>query len=104
MIGGHLEDFGTVELARLQVWQWAHHGARLAEGPTVGPLLLSRVLNEEGAILRRRLATADERVDQAAELLRAAFEVVPPRPFLSQRAYAVPRGGRGAPSTGSSAA
>ncbi len=32
-IEGHLEDLGTVELARLQGWQWTHHRVALAEGP-----------------------------------------------------------------------
>jgi malate synthase len=103
VIDGHLEDFGTVELARMQVWQWAHHGVRLAEGPTVGPLLLSRLVSEEVAVLRRRVAAADQRIEQAAELLVAAFEVVPPLPFLSQRAYAVLLGRPASQTDGSAA-
>ncbi|GAA1143989.1 malate synthase A [Ornithinicoccus hortensis] len=104
VIEGHLEDFGTVELARMQVWQWAHHGVRLAEGPTVGPLLIARVVGEEAATLRRRLATADDRIDRAAELLTEAFEIVPPLAFLSQRAYAVLLSGAPAGSSNGSAA
>lgn len=104
VIDGHLEDFGTVELARMQVWQWAHHGVRLAEGPTVGPLLISRVVGEEVSTLRRRLASADDRIDRAAELLTEAFEIVPPLAFLSQRAYAVLLAGAPSGSSNGSAA
>ena len=86
---GHLEDFGTVELARLQVWQWAYHEVQLAEGPTTGPLLIGRVLEEEIAILTRRLPAAGRHISLAADLLREAFGPGEPPAFISHRAYAV---------------
>ncbi len=87
-LDGHLHDFGTVELARLQVWQWAHHDVRVAEGPLVGELLLSRMLADEISILRRRIGD-DARVDLAAELLEDALYAEEPPAFLSVRAYEV---------------
>ena len=30
-----MEDAATAEISRSQVWQWARHGIRLAEGPPV---------------------------------------------------------------------
>jgi malate synthase len=88
VLDGHLHDFGTVELARLQVWQWAHHDVRVAEGPLVGELLLSRMLADEISILRRRIGD-DSRVDLAAELLEDALYAEEPPAFLSVRAYEV---------------
>lgn len=88
VLDGHLHDIGTVELARLQVWQWAHHDVRVAEGPVVGPLLLSRMLADEIGILRRRIGD-DTRVDLAAELLQDALDAEEPPAFLSVRAYEV---------------
>ncbi|MCE0486624.1 aldolase/citrate lyase family protein [Ornithinimicrobium sediminis] len=96
-IDGHLEDFGTVELARLQVWQWSHHEVQLAEGPTVGPLLLGRVLEEEIAILTRRLPAAGRHITLAADLLRETIGPDEPPAFISHRAYAVLLGLEGEP-------
>jgi malate synthase len=39
-----MEDAATAEISRAQVWQWVHHGVRLAEGPLVtADLVLSLV-------------------------------------------------------------
>lgn len=87
-IEGHLEDFGTVELARLQVWQWVHHGVRMAEGPVTSPLLLDRVLADQVRILCRSVSDPS-RVEQAAALLREAVLAQEPPAFLSREAYGV---------------
>lgn len=88
-IDGHLEDFGTVELARMQVWQWAHHAVPLAEGPRVTHLLLERLLSEEIAILRRRRPAESTHIEQAGQLLRESFAQRQPSAYLSPAAYAV---------------
>ncbi len=46
-INNLMEDAATAEISRSQVWQWTHHGARLAEGPTVTRDLVQRVEREE---------------------------------------------------------
>lgn len=88
-LDGHLEDLGTVELARLQVWQWTHHGVALAEGPRVTSALTARVLGEEVAVLRRLRPGDAGLVGQAAQLLRDSFAQQRPAAFLSPAAYAV---------------
>lgn len=85
---GHIEDFGTVELARMQLWQWLLHGQRLAEGPQMSPLLLRRMLEDEVALLRRR-GVREDLVEHAARLLQESVVAEEPPAFLSQRAYEV---------------
>ncbi len=87
-IAGHVEDFGTVELARTQLWQWMAHGERLAEGPTMSTRLLDRMLEDEVALLRRRGAREDL-LRHAVRLLRDSVVAQEPPAFLSVLAYGV---------------
>jgi len=88
VLAGHIEDFGTVELNRMQLWQWLSHGQRLAEGPTMSELLLDRMLEDEVALLRRRGAREDL-LEHAVRLLRSSVVAPEPPAFLSQQAYDV---------------
>jgi malate synthase len=47
-----MEDAATAEISRSQVWQWARHGVRLAEGAPVTRALVERIVGEELAKLR----------------------------------------------------
>ena len=47
-----MEDAATAEISRSQVWQWARHGVRLAEGTPVTRALVERIVGEELAKLR----------------------------------------------------
>lgn len=85
---GHLEDFGTVELARMQLWQWMYHRVRFAEGPSMSPLLWERMLEDEINLLRRRGAREDLLV-HAVNLLRDSVLATEPPAFLAQQAYDV---------------
>ncbi|MDO5740934.1 MAG: hypothetical protein Q4P07_12400 [Ornithinimicrobium sp.] len=87
-IAGVVEDFGTVELARMQLWQWMIHEQRFAEGPTMSPRLFERVLEDEIALLRRHGAREDL-LQHAVTLLRDSVLVEDPPAFLSIRAYDV---------------
>jgi malate synthase len=87
-LAGHIEDIGTVELARMQLWQWMTHGQRFAEGPTMSPLLLDRVLEDEVALVRRRGAR-EELLSHAVALLRGSVVAEEPPAFLSVQAYEV---------------
>jgi malate synthase len=53
-INNLMEDAATAEIARSQVWQWAHNGAKLADGRAVTPSLVRGIEREELA----RLTTA----------------------------------------------
>ena len=46
-INNLMEDAATAEISRSQVWQWVHHGTKLAEGPTVTGELVRKVRDEE---------------------------------------------------------
>lgn len=87
VIEGQVQDIGTVELARLQTWQWAHHRIRVAEGPQVTRLLLDRMLAQEVAVLQRRVGD-DTLVRIAETLLVEAITAEEPPAFLSISAYA----------------
>lgn len=86
VLDGHLQDISTVELSRLQVWQWLHHGVRVAEGPEVTPLLLSRMITDEVAVLRRRVGEGS-RLDVAEKLLTEAILAQEPPAFIAIHAY-----------------
>src|SRR6202043_843045 len=42
-----MEDVATAEIARSQLWQWIHNGARLADGRAVSTALYEQIENEE---------------------------------------------------------
>ena len=46
-IHGLMEDAATAEIARSQVWQWVHHGAKLEDGRAVTPELVRGLMEEE---------------------------------------------------------
>ncbi|RUP47373.1 hypothetical protein BC936DRAFT_145805 [Jimgerdemannia flammicorona] len=50
-----MEDAATAEISRSQLWQWAKHGARTAEGKTVTAQMLLGYLDEEVERLRKQL-------------------------------------------------
>ncbi len=69
-INNLMEDAATAEISRSQVWQWVHHGVKLAEGPTVTSELVRKVRDEELAKIRAAAgdAYAKGRYDEAATL------------------------------------
>ncbi|RKP07935.1 malate synthase [Thamnocephalis sphaerospora] len=50
-----MEDAATAEISRSQLWQWAHHRTRTAEGKVCEPAWLLAILDEEVAAVRKRL-------------------------------------------------
>ena len=70
-----MEDAATAEIARSQVWQWLHHGARLSTGELAEPDLVRRIEKEEVERLADELGEQDfarHRVQQA----RALFDQI----------------------------
>ncbi len=57
-INNLMEDAATAEISRSQVWQWVHHGSKLAEGQTVTRELVRKVRDEELAKIRAALGDA----------------------------------------------
>ncbi len=46
-----MEDAATAEISRSQLWQWLHHGAKLADGRPVTPEMYTQIREEELAKL-----------------------------------------------------
>ncbi|HYR93842.1 MAG TPA: malate synthase A [Methylomirabilota bacterium] len=70
-INNLMEDAATAEISRSQVWQWVHHGVKLAEGATVTRELVAKVRDEELAKIRKAVGEAgymQGRYDDAASL------------------------------------
>jgi malate synthase len=58
-INNLMEDAATAEISRSQVWQWVHHGVKLAEGPTITGELVRKVRDEELAKIRTTVGDAN---------------------------------------------
>ncbi|MCM3922973.1 malate synthase A [Frankia sp. AiPs1] len=86
-IGGVMTDAATAEVSRCQVWQWIHHGTRLADGRPVTRELAERLLAEELTVLRAERGGAPNRLDEAREVFveTALGETLPE--FLTTVAY-----------------
>ena len=66
-INNLMEDVATAEISRSQVWQWVHHGSRLAEGPKVTADLVRELADEEmGKLKGGRFAEARKVFDEVA--------------------------------------
>jgi malate synthase len=74
-IANLMEDAATAEIARSQVWQWVHHGARLSDGTEVSRELVMKVVDEELDRIRQALGHA-EFADGRFEDARSVFESV----------------------------
>jgi malate synthase len=79
-----MEDAATAEIARCQLWQWAHHGTPLADGGRVSPELVRSIVDQEAAALRGELAHLDDAVSVLVD--HTLTEEL--RPFFTTDAYA----------------
>ena len=70
-INNLMEDAATVEISRMQIWQWVHHRARTADGTPVTAVLVRRMLDEE---VERLSQGADEAAQARITAARAVFE------------------------------
>src|SRR5262245_4363791 len=81
-----MEDAATAEISRSQIWQWAYHGIRLAEGSVVTPELVRGIVEEELAKIRAAVGNAafeHGHYDVARELLDAVALGAPFVEFLT---------------------
>ncbi|HEY3625465.1 MAG TPA: malate synthase A [Terracidiphilus sp.] len=83
-----MEDAATAEISRAQLWQWVHHGARLADGRPVDVALVESMIDDE---LRRQKAAVDAdryaAYEKAAELMRELVRAPQFIEFLTVPAY-----------------
>jgi malate synthase len=81
-----MEDAATAEISRSQIWQWAYHGIRLAEGSVVTPELVRGIVGEELTKIRAAVGEAafeHGHYDVARELLDAVALGTPFVEFLT---------------------
>jgi malate synthase len=74
-IANLMEDAATSEIARSQVWQWIHHGAKLREGAEVSEELVRKVEDEELDRIRQTIGH-EEYANGRFEDARGVFERV----------------------------
>jgi malate synthase len=79
-----MEDVATAEIARSQLWQWIHNGARLSDGHPATKSLYETVRTEEIAGLE---ASGPGRWSDAAEILDGLVEKEEFTEFLTLPAY-----------------
>src|SRR5262249_15481603 len=80
-----MEDVATAEIARSQLWQWIHNGAKLADGRPADRALYESVKAEELAGIG---GAASGRVREAVEILDGLVEDDEFTEFLPLPAYA----------------
>src|SRR6058998_410747 len=89
-ISNLMEDTATAEIARSQVWQWIHHGARLEDEITVNEGLVRQVGDEEVDRLRMQAEPSAQTSGRFREA-RALFDDIalkePLVDFLTIHAY-----------------
>ncbi|MDO8751185.1 MAG: malate synthase A [Dehalococcoidia bacterium] len=69
-IFGLMEDTATAEIARSQIWQWAHHNAHLADGQRVSKeMYLGLRMEEVAKLIKGRTSATIGALDKAVELL-----------------------------------
>jgi malate synthase len=79
-----MEDVATAEIARSQLWQWTHNGAKLSDGRPADRALYERVKAEE---LARLGGAASGRLQDAARILDGLVEREEFTEFLTLPAY-----------------
>jgi malate synthase len=87
-----MEDTATAEIARSQVWQWVHHGARLQDGRPVTRELVRRIADEEVDRFREEIGDDSglaRRLAQARDLLEHVALDDPFVEFLTFPGYAI---------------
>jgi malate synthase len=77
-----MEDAATAEIARAQLWQWLHFGARMDDGGLFDRELFDRLFDEEIGRL-----TDVENISQAAKLFREMVVSAGFEEFLTLPAY-----------------
>lgn len=66
-----MEDAATAEIARIQLWQWAHYGSKLDTGEPISPELIDEILAEVSPTIVKLVPSAkDEHVQICCEYLK----------------------------------
>lgn len=95
-----MEDAATAEIARSQLWQWVHHGARLEDGRPVDLALVREAYGEErkGFLSEPNRPPSDRALERAATILIGVVSSPALVGFITECAYpdlGDPQGGEG---------
>ncbi len=85
-----MEDAATAEIARSQICQWVHHGARLSSGTSVSRSLVQKIEEEELDRIRREIGDKvynSRRFPDARRLFEDVALGEPLKEFLTIPAY-----------------
>lgn len=85
-----MEDAATAEIARTQLWQWVHHGAKLSDGRVIDFPYFDKVLHEEEGKLKAEMPSAawsTRKFSQAKDLLTRLVRDESFTEFLTLPAY-----------------
>ncbi len=84
-----MEDAATAEIARTQLWQWVHHGARCDSGLPVDLRLVRNHLQQEAAAFGAAADTPSERraADLATRILTGCVAAETLEEFLTLQSY-----------------
>ncbi len=79
-----MEDAATAEIARVQLWQWAHHGARLDSGEVITPEYLDSVIEAVAPTITKLVAgSKDEHLKITKNYLKTQVRKQWPSEFLT---------------------
>jgi malate synthase len=83
-----MEDAATVEISRMQIWQWIRHGARTVEGVTITRDLVAGMLTSETIRALNEGPGADSNaVEAARDILEHGCLGQTFPPFLTEYGY-----------------
>src|SRR5262249_907184 len=85
-----MEDAATAEIARAQIGQWGHHGARLSSGVSVNRPLVQKIGEDELDRIRREIGDKvynSRRFPDARRLFEDVALGEPLKEFLTIPAY-----------------
>ena len=79
-----MEDAATAEIARVQLWQWAHYNARLDTGEPITPEFIDSLIAEVAPTIKKLVAgVTDEHVTITSEYIKKQVRRHWPSEFLT---------------------
>ena len=85
-----MEDAATAEISRTQVWQWTHHGAKLADGRTVTPEVIRATIGTQLDKIKSLVGAGrydSGKYPQAAQIFEEMMLSEQCKDFLTLEAY-----------------
>lgn len=79
-----MEDAATAEIARVQLWQWAHYNSRLDSGEPVTPEMIDALIDEVKPSIKKLVpGVKDEQVELCSNYVKKQVRRQWPSEFLT---------------------